>query len=413
VSVRFARRVFLAWVLLCAPALGAQSAEGDSLQVYLLTIGQGDEVWERFGHNAIGIRDLRAHTDIAYNWGLFDFQQPGFVAKFVRGDMLYWMAGNDAAADTAMYVARNRSITIQELNLSPNQRATLLHALQLNAREENKFYHYDYFRDNCSTRVRDALDNVLAGALRRATENVSAHRSYRRVTLALMAEDPVTGTGIDIGLGRPADREISVWEEMFIPMRMRDRLRRIQVADASGQLAPLVTSERLVFEARRPPEAENPPNHAPLFLALSTLIGALFLVSGRAGVERGRVPRMARVLIGVWSVVAGLLGAVLVFLRLGTHHVFTYGNLNLLQYNPLWVIVALLVSFAAAGTGWGRAARVIASIAGALTVLAMVIACIPGLRQDSLAVLLLAAPANLAAAWVARRTLFSTTPVAA
>ncbi len=407
-SVRFARHALLAFQLLCVPALGAQSAEGDSLQIYLLTIGQGDEVWERFGHNAIGVRDLRAHTDIAYNWGLFDFEQPGFVAKFVRGDMLYWMAGNDAAADMAMYVARNRSITIQELNLSPTQRATLLHAIQLNAREENKYYAYDQFRDNCSTRVRDALDNVLGGALRRATENVSAQRSYRRVTLALMAEDPVIATGIDIALGRPADRDISIWDDMFIPMRMRDRLRGIQVPDANGQLAPLVTSERLVFESRRPPEVEKPPNHAPLFLALSTVIGALILWSARAGTEREGVPRVARVLIGVWSVLAGLLGAVLVFLRLGTHHVVTYGNLNLLQYNPLWLILALLVSFAARGTFWGRALQAIATIAGALTVLAMVIACIPGWRQDSLAVLLLAAPANLAAAWVVRRTPFST-----
>ena len=395
-------------MLLWAPAIGAQSTEGDSLQVYLLTVGQGDEIWERFGHNAIGIRDLRARTDITYNWGLFDFEQPGFVAKFVRGDMLYWMAGDDAAADMARYVARNRSMTIQELNLSPTQRATLLHAIQLNAREENKFYPYDQFRDNCSTRVRDALDNVLGGALRRATENVSAHQSYRRMALALTAEDPLIATGIDIALGRTADRDISVWDEMFIPMRMRDRLRGIQVPDANGQLAPLVTSERPVFEARRTPEVEKPPNHAPLFLVLSTTIGALILLSARAGTEGDRGPGMARVLIGVWSALAGLLGAVLVFLRLGTRHVFTYGNLNLLQYNPLWLILALLLVFAARGTVWARAAQAIATIAGALTVLAMVIACIPALRQNSLAVLLLAAPANLAAAWVVRRTLFST-----
>jgi hypothetical protein len=135
---------------------------------------------------------------------------------------------------------------------------------------------------------------------------------------------------------------------------------------------------------------------------LSTLVGALILVSGRGGMEQGRVPRVARVLIGVWCLLAGLLGAVLVFLRLGTHHVFTYGNLNLLQYNPLWLILALPLPFAAA-TIWGRAAKAVASIAWVLTVLAMVIACIPGLRQGSLAVLLLAAPANLAAAWVVRR----------
>jgi hypothetical protein len=406
-NIRFALPFLLACQLVSSPLLGAQASEGDSLQVYLLTIGPGDEVWERFGHNAIGIRDLRAHTDIAYNWGLFNFQQPGFVAKFVRGDMMYWMAGSDAATDMAMYIARNRSITIQELNLSPNQRGSLLEALRVNAREENKYYHYNYFLDNCSTRVRDALDRVLGGALREATEGVSASRSFRSASLALMAEDLVTATGIDIGLGRPADRHMSAWEEMFIPMHMRDRLRIVQIPNDRGQRARLVSSERLVFQARRAPDSERPPNHAPLFLVTSTLVGAAFLVAVRVAAGPRHQSRTARLLIGVWSLAVGLLGAVLVFLRLGTHHTFTFQNLNLLQYNPLWLLAALLLPFAAPATRASRAVRAIAGIAGVLTASAMVVACIPGLRQDSLAVLVLAAPANLAAALGIRMTLSS------
>ena len=175
-SVRFARHVFVAFVLLWAPAIGAQSTEGDSLQVYLLTVGQGDEIWERFGHNAIGIRDLRARTDITYNWGLFDFEQPGFVAKFVRGDMLYWMAGDDAAADMARYVARNRSMTIQELNLSPTQRATLLHAIQLNAQSFFPFSRPGVIKT-------DALDKLAITGIAR----IGYHQIEKRTFLGAAA----------------------------------------------------------------------------------------------------------------------------------------------------------------------------------------------------------------------------------
>ncbi|HST08247.1 MAG TPA: DUF4105 domain-containing protein, partial [Gemmatimonadaceae bacterium] len=59
---------------------------GSNLTVYLLTFGWGDVVWERFGHNAIWIKDRARGTDMTYNWGMFDFNQPHFVWRFVTGD---------------------------------------------------------------------------------------------------------------------------------------------------------------------------------------------------------------------------------------------------------------------------------------------------------------------------------------
>jgi hypothetical protein len=380
----------------------AQAAPSDSVSVYLLTIGQGDLVWERFGHNAIGVRDQRAKSDVVYNWGLFDFEQPGFIRRFVLGEMTYWMAGMDAGPSIADYARQNRAIVIQELNLSGAQIRELVEFLQWNSREENRYYRYDYYRDNCSTRVRDALDRVLGGALRGATDSIVTPVTYRRETRRLMADDPLIATGIDLGLGRPADRRISAWEEMFIPMRMRDRLRGLMVRDDTGGLVPLVRAERTVFEAVREREAAAPPNRAPLALVLGIGIAGivLFLARRRPG---GRTSTAARASLVVWSIAVGVVGLLLVFLWAGTRHVHAYGNLNVLQYNPLWLGLAVALPFAGRHAGAARWTMWLATAAGCLTILAMIAACIPAIRQDNLAVLLLAAPVNLAVAGIARR----------
>ena len=190
---------------------------GSELTVYLMTMGQGDQVWERYGHNAIGIRNRLTNSDIVFNWGIFSFEEPGFIGRFLRGETMYWMAGLDAAASVAQYRMLNRTVEVQELNLSPPQRLELLNFIRWNAQEENKFYRYDYFLDNCSTRVRDALNRVLGGAIKMATDTMQTGTSYRWHALRLMAEDRLTTVGVNIGLGRPTDRHITAWEEMFIP----------------------------------------------------------------------------------------------------------------------------------------------------------------------------------------------------
>jgi hypothetical protein len=384
-----------------AAALPAQT--GDSLSVYLLTIGQGDAIWERFGHNAVGIRDPRTNTNIVYNWGLFDFASPGFMQRFIRGEMTYWMAGTDAASEIAGYISRNREVVIQELNLSPAQRGALQEFVDWNAREENKYYRYDYFGDNCSTRVRDALDRVLGGAIRRATDTILTAQSYREEALRLMGRDLLASTGMDVGLGKPADKKMTGWEEMFIPMRLRDQLRDFRIADDSGRMVPLVAGERVIYRARRSPELPDEPNRAPIFLIVGTVIGALLLLTGRRAWGPAAKTGAARSLGTTWGIVIGVVGMLLAFLQLGTQHVWAYWNLNTLAYNPLWLLVAMALPFARPGASAGLLARVGAAISGALTVIALIIACIPPLRQDSLAVLCLAAPANLAAAYIVWR----------
>ena len=159
--------LFVTCSVVAAPlrAQDAATQPGAQLTVYHAIYGPGDSVWEKFGHNAIWIHDGATGTTSSYNYGMFDFQQPGFVPRLMRGDMLYQIGVRDANEEVAIYSYYDRAITVQELNLTPLQRHLLREFLDWNWLPENRDYLYDYFRDNCSTRVRDALDQALGGAI--------------------------------------------------------------------------------------------------------------------------------------------------------------------------------------------------------------------------------------------------------
>ena len=368
--------------LLAAP--GAASSQepgaepGSELRVYLLTMGPGDAIWEKFGHNAIWISDAARGTDLAYNYGMFDFAEPGFLQRFLAGSMRYWMEPFDGPASTRHYAAQNRSVWLQELNLRPALRLALRDFLEWNARPENRYYEYDYYRDNCSTRVRDALDRVLDGALRARLSERFDGSTYRSHSLRLTADGFAAYTGILLGLGPFTDRPISAWDESFIPMELREHARNVSVVGPDGAEAPLVLSETTLFESSREPPPETPPDRTLLYLGIGLALGALLATLGRAGSRRRatRTPFLA--LAAGWSLLAGTLGLVLAFLWAFTGHVSTYGNENVLQLSPLSVALGILLF-----TRARRAppAAYLAAAVLALSVLGFLLQLLPGFDQ--------------------------------
>ena len=366
-----------------------------SLQVFLMTFGPGRQVWERFGHNAIWIHDPVNGTDEAYNYGLFDFHQENFVLRFVRGQMWYWMAGFPAERYVAQYERDNRSIWIQELELPDRAKVQLQEYLQWNAEPEHRYYHYDYYRDNCSTRVRDALDRVLNGALRRQTDTLPAGTTYRFHTQRLTANDPLIFTGLLAALGEKVDRPISAWEEMFLPLKMRDWVRGVTVPGRDGRPLPLVRSERTIFESSAAPPPDAPPSWWPWYLALGVAIGgSALLLAGRAR-ESAAAHFGFLVVTGGWGALAGLAGLVLAGLWGLTDHVAAYCNENLLQLNPLALLV-LPAGFAAVrGRETAARGRRVALMVAGLSLLGLVLKLLPGFDQVNGPIIALALPAQL------------------
>jgi Domain of unknown function (DUF4105) len=408
----------------CFSPLAAQSRvaplaiPGSELSISVLTMGTGAEVWERFGHNAVVVEDHRRETSTAYNWGMFSFRQENFLLRFLQGRMNYWMAGYPTAEDVPRYMAAGRSVWQQELNLSPAQRLAFRDYLETNALPENRFYRYDYYRDNCSTRVRDAIDHVLGGAFH-AQMTGPASGSYRFHTQRLNTQSIPIYTGLLLVLGHPVDAPRTKWEEMFLPLKLHEYLRQVQIPDSTGQLVPLVRAEQTLYESQRFPVPDAPPNWAPAYLVVGVLLGGLLWWGGAASHRSAA----ARWLLGaggtLWALFTGLAGAILAGLWAFTDHVATARNENLLQVSLFALALGLVLPFARPRhPGAVRAARALAIVVGGLSISGVLLKALPAFNQVNGQILALFVPANVGlmlgiGAWTRWAGLASQEPVRA
>jgi hypothetical protein len=375
-----------------ADRLAAQS----SLSISLVTYGPGDEVWEHFGHNAIWVRDSATGENVSYNYGLFDFRQEHFLLRFLQGRMWYAMGGFPGDWYNSIYAAQNRSIWVQDLDLTPEQRVALRDFLRWNAREENRHYFYDYYRDNCTTRVRDAIDRVIGGRIRATIDTILTPTTYRWHTLRLTADDPFIFTGMDLLLGHPADRRITAYEETFLPMRLRDWLRLVKVQRADGSTAPLVRAERTLHTSTRPPMRSEPPHWTPAYLLLGLVLGGGAVALGERARTRPRARRAMAWSLGAWGGIVGVVGMIVAGLWAFTDHAATYQNENVLQANLFALPLAVLLPRALfGGAGARRAALAFAWLAAGTSLLGLALKLLPGFFQHNAEIIALFLPAHV------------------
>lgn len=319
-------------LLACAGPLFAQGAPPPVIS--LVTFAPGEVYWQRFGHNALLVREPSGAQRL-YNYGIFDFQQKNFFLNFARGRMLYRVDEAPLYGALRAYAAEGRWALEQQLALSPQQARELAAFLDWNARPQNADYRYDYFLANCSTKTRDAIDRALGGALQPLLSARRGENSFRSEVLRLIRPAPALMMGMDLGLGAGVDAPLSQWEEAFIPMRLMASLRQVQTVDASGNTIPLVAAERWLLPLPVVPEAERPPRLWPPFLAVGLLLAAVLALTRRASAHR-----LARVGFGVLGsflvLVWALAGTVLLLGWVATEHWGMAANRNLLLLHPLW-----------------------------------------------------------------------------
>ena len=388
------------WAQRPPPASG-HPPTAQSVRVYLITVGQGAEVWEKFGHNALWFFDDAAGIDEAYNWGVFDFNQPGFLRRFLTGDTKYWVERYPGQLLIDYYKSSDRSVVVQRLNLTAAQAQRALAYARWNALDENKFYRYDYFRDNCSTRIRDLIDYALGGTLKQATTKIRGSRTYRTESVRLVDDMKLTQFGIYTALGQPADKPLSLWELMFIPMRLRDIVRGQRTggpASTPSGGASLVAEERVLYESRNHHERTDTPQLWLPYLIVGLLLGAEFAAVGSVRGRSTFVDKMFRIEVGIWALVTGILGLVLLLAWTTTRHVFWYRNENLLLLNPIALWLAATVVPSMRRSRFGKAAATTAMVVAGLTVLSLVLKPIPAFTQDNLALILLFIPPHVAIA---------------
>lgn len=298
-------------------------------RIGVITMQPGEIFFERFGHDAIVVADPTSGAATSYNFGFFDMDEPGFASRFALGDMQYYLVSLPLEEDLAYYRKVGRGVDLQWLDLPPDRARALAAALVEHAKPENARYDYEYFTNNCSTKVRDMIDFAMEGGLKSQLVARSRGNTFRSEAVRLASPAAWMWLGFDIGLGPYADTPMSRWEEAYVPMRLADSLG--EARNAAGR--PLVQEKVRLLPHRIAPEPQEQPRSWWPWLVAGLVLAALIVAAA------SRVPRVLGAFGLVLWTVCGVIGLVLAFLWGFTEHQAAWANRNLLLFNPLCLLL--------------------------------------------------------------------------
>lgn len=364
----FVVSVLLLLAITAMPAMGQQESElpaiddGSSILLprdfsavdyYLITVDVGDKVWDNFGHTALRVVDRESNTDLVFNWGLFDASggSVAFASDFFRGILNYQLGVSPPSWEFNRYVAQERTVWQDRLNLTNEQKARLYRRLAWNLRDENIVYSYQYFFDNCTTRVRDYLNEALGGSLAQRNRALTSS-TFRDEVSDHYQSVPIVQFGLDVLMNSRIDRRMSQWEELFLPARLRQELLETP-SDVSenGQRLNLLSEDALVAEFPSP----QPPYNIYNRIAAALLLPLIFLMfhlrhipmqsfSAQKGFVLSSPALTYRVLGAVTTLVSlasGFFGLVMAIAWRESGHLDLHHNVNLLVFWPSDILGAI------------------------------------------------------------------------
>ncbi len=318
------------------------------LHFHLVTVDVGNRLWDNFGHTALRVRDEASGADLLFNWGGFDagggmFR---FGLNFFLGEMSYRLFTVPTAQAYAQYRAEERTVWEDRINLNNAEKSRLYQRLMWNLEPENLVYAYDYFDDNCTTRLRDYLDEALEGRLSEHFTGMT-ETTYRQVVWSHYESLSPVAMLLDIGMNSNIDRAMSEWEAMFLPLSLRRRLLAMHSDVAvAGERLGLLTEPRLA--ASFPPPAKQWNAYLVLMLIMASLLLWLLLTTRKPRFSRHMIsshsrqraslpPASYRVLGGLsltCSFFSGLLGCLMLGSWFWSGHEDLHHNVNLLLFWP-------------------------------------------------------------------------------
>jgi hypothetical protein len=335
---------------------------------------------------------------VLFNWGIFDFDQKNFYWNFLQGRMIYTTAAEDGPLTLEDYKHSRRDVFEQVLHLTGLQKIEIERRCMVAIDRENRDYRYDYYRDNCSTRVRDLLDATLAGQLKKQTESKPSGVTFRWHTRRLLTDYIPLYVALQAVLGHPIDEPISQWQEMFLPEKLRERLRETMVVLPDGSRAPLLESETVLNKGDKPTEASAPPHSIPPSLLAGVLLGGTFIGLTELIVRRKRGARVVFMILGMsWLLLIGIGGAISAWGWWFTDHFVVKYNENLLHITPLALL--LLVLLPAASGGGRRLAFVVAAMIAGLSLLGLALKVTPFFFQVNGDMIALCLPVHISLCW--------------
>jgi heme/copper-type cytochrome/quinol oxidase subunit 4 len=298
-------------------------------EVSVLTFGPGKSLNDAFGHNAFRIKDKTKGIDIVYGYGQYDFDAPNFYLKFARGKLNYLISRHFFSDIFSYYSRENRTIKEQFLNLSIEQKQKLFNYLEHNYKPENRKYLYDFFYDNCATKIRDVLSTITDNSISFEKPNDFEQRTFRDLIYEHVDKNSWGSLGIDIALGSVVDREASANEYMFLPKYIYSFF---EVSKINGN-ANLVKSSSILFKSKEEDSTSG------FLLSPFIIFGLLSFVILFITFKDNKNGKQTKWLdISIFAL-TGLTGILLLFLWFGTDHTATWQNYNLLWAFPINVLI--------------------------------------------------------------------------
>ncbi len=299
-------------------------------KVSLLTCGQGKALYEAFGHSAIRVWDPSQGLDVVFNYGVFDFNQENFYANFAKGNMLYMLGLSQTTDFLFAYRNYGRSVREQVLNLDSAERVSVFRFLDNNLQVENRNYLYNYFRNNCSTKIPEMLDSALGKRIVWRHSDINGKASYRSLIYDYTVFNAWGRLGIDLGLGAVIDQSIGGKELNFLPIELEKSIARASIRREMTDF-PLVIETKTLYEPAVFFGAD------PYFTGPVFLFTILLLTICLSWYYSGKSSLPFRIFRTIVLMGTGVLGLVELCIWLFTNHIDAAWNFNLLWANPLWL----------------------------------------------------------------------------
>jgi hypothetical protein len=303
-------------------------------KISILTCDPGNEIYSLFGHSALRIENSKNNFDIVVNWGLFEFSENQFQFgyDFAKGRLNYFMGLQSMSNFIMEYARSKRGVREQVLNLNDEEKLKLLYLIEENYKPENRSYRYEFFYDNCSSRIRDLLIKVMGKELEFNTSNKANKFTFREIIHEYLKYKPWLELGIDLVLGERIDVLVNNKQLMFLPDNIESALDNGFIKKSTGKNK-IVLSKKIIINSTK---SERPYSS---IVIISWILFSITLIL---------IYFKQNKLIDIWSIttlsILGVLGFILIFMWFGTNHQATKMNFNLLWASPFhFVLVFCLV----------------------------------------------------------------------
>lgn len=305
----------------------------DNTKIYILTCSPGDELYQAFGHTAFWITDENTRLNYIYHYGTFNYSDPNFYTNFIKGKLNYMLGLESYKMFMQEYSEAGRDVYKLELNLTFEQKVEMYNFLTWKSQPENKYYRYDFFVDNCATRVAGVLDSIYGDKL--IYPEIKVNLTYREAIKPYLKARPWTRFGINLILGMPADKKLDIYSAMFLPDYIDSVYSKAKIVTDSGEENLGIERSYLIKSDYK--IGERPFfNPTYLFWFLFVLFVLLFFLEIK---KQKKIKGVDFALLFI----TGLVGIILLYMWVGTEHTPTKWNLNILWALPTNIILAFMI----------------------------------------------------------------------